>query len=275
MLRVQHTMVAPFALVLALVTQAAAIPSPGTRGDLESTATAAAEQVALAAQQLRGDATVAAALTAVKVDTAGAEQALASLGFDTALDLRLLAGGPEAAELMATLSTGGELSIADRAKIRLLVGDQTHVARVARTMPLPMEDVADRDQSEQAALLGSHHRLQDGGDDRGVLSADTIAIVFSVCVGVCGYLLQAWTSHRASQHAGELQREHDEQARTLAIEQDRTQAQIQRTARWVDDCCTPVGRALGEYSVARQRFGECQRTCIAVAAQIRVAVQLL
>eukprot|EP01052_Picozoa_sp_SAG31_P037363 SAG31_NODE_4813_length_2941_cov_5.007741_2_plen_523_part_00 len=136
-------MVAPFALVLALVTQAAAIPSPGTRGDLGSTATAAAEQVALAAQQLRGDATVAAALTAVKVGTAGAEQALAALGFDTALDLQLLTGGPEAAELMTTLSTGGELSIADRAKIRLLVGDQTHVARVARTMSLPTEDVAD------------------------------------------------------------------------------------------------------------------------------------
>jgi hypothetical protein len=195
-------------------------------------------------------------LTAVKVGTGAAEQALAVHGFQTALDLRLLAGGPEAAELMAALGTGGELSIADRAKIRLLVGDRTHLARVA-TMSPPSKDVADRDRSEQAAAPGRHRQLQDGDADRGTLSADTIAIVFSVCVGVCGYLLQAWTSHRASQHAGELQREHDEQARALAIEQDRTQAQIQRTERWVDDCCMPVGRALAEYSQARFRFGKC------------------
>jgi hypothetical protein len=257
-------MVAPLALTLALVTQAAAAaPLPKVRpSDAGSTATFAAEQVARAAQQLRGDATIVAALAAVKVGTDAAEQALAAHGFVTALDLRLLAGGPEAAELMAALSTGGELSIADRAKVRLLVGDQTHFARVARTMSLPTEDVADREQGEQASFWGSHRRLQDGGSDRGGLSADTIAIVFSVCVGVCGYLLQAWTSDRANRHAAELQREHDEQARVLAVEQDRTQAQIRRTARWVDDCCMPVGRALGEYSIARYRFGECQRTIL-------------
>ena len=248
-------MVAPFAVLLALVTQVAAAPLPRV-GGTERTVTAAAEQVARAAQQLGGDATIAAALTAVKVGTDGAEQALAALGFETALDLRLLAGGPEAAELMTALSTGGELSIADRAKIRLLVGDQTHLAGVVM-MPIPSEDVAPvRDQGEQAAARGRHRQLQDGGADRGTLSADTIAIVFSVCVGVCGYLLQAWTSHRASQHAGELQRNHDEQARALAIEQDRTQAQIRRTERWVDDCCMPVNQALSEYMQARMRFGK-------------------
>ena len=55
------TMVALFALVLALVTQAAAAPLPQA-GDAESTTTTAAEQVTRAAQQLRGDATMAAAL---------------------------------------------------------------------------------------------------------------------------------------------------------------------------------------------------------------------
>ena len=255
-------MVAPFALTLALVAQAAAAPLPKVRpSDAGSTATFAAEQVARAAQQLRSDATIVTALAAVNVGIDGAEQALAAHGFQTALDLQLLAGGPEAAELMAALGTGGELSIADRAKIRLLVGDQMHLARIA-TMPSASEDAANRDQSEQATPPGRHRQLQDGGADRGTLSADTIAIVFSVCVGVCGYLLQAWTSHRASQHAGELQREHDEQARALTIEQDRTQAQIQRTERWVDDCCMPVSRALGEYAMARQRFGECQRTIL-------------
>ena len=260
-------MIPPFALVVALVTQAAAAPLPGARGYLGSTATTAAEQVARAAQQLHSDATIAAALKAVKVGTDGAEQALAVLGFDTALDLRLLAGGPEAAELMAALSTGGELSIADRAKIRLLVGDRTHLDRVVATIPSPSEDVADRDQHKQAAAPSRHRQLQDGDADRDTLSADTIAIVFSVCVGVCGYLLQAWTSVRASRHTGELQREHDEQARVLAIEQDRTQAQIRRTERWVDDCCMPVNRALAEYILARNKFGECQHTCHAVAAR--------
>ena len=263
-------MIFPFALVLVLVAQAAAAaaaPLPKVPMDAGITATFAAEQVAHAAQQLRGDATIAAALTAVKVGTDAAEQVLATYGFVTALDLQLLAGGPEAAELMAALSTGGELSIADRAKIRLLVGDQTHLAGVVM-MPIPSEDVApDRDQSEQAAAR-QHRQLQDGGADRGTLSADTIAIVFSVCVGVCGYLLQAWTSHRASQHAGKLQREHDEQARALAIEQDRTQAQIQRTERWVDDCCMPVSRALGEYVNARTRFGKCHRKYGGVVAHI-------
>ena len=72
--------------------------------------------------------------------------------------MQLLAGGPEAAELMTALSTAGELSIADRAKIRLLVGEQTHLARVT-TMPSPSEDVADRDPGEQAAARGRHRQL--------------------------------------------------------------------------------------------------------------------
>ena len=80
-------------------------------------------------------------------------------------------------------------------------------------------------------------------------------------MGVCGYLLQAWTSDRAGRHAGELQREHDEQAWVLAVEQDKTQAQIRRTERWVGDCCIPINRTLNEYSQTRQRFGERQRTC--------------
>ena len=86
-------------------------------------------------------------------------------------------------------------------------------------------------------------------------------IVFSVLVGVCGYLLQAWTSDKASRQAGDLQREHDEQTRDQQVQQDRMQAQIRRTERWVDDFCTPVGRALVEYLHARLRFGKCHACC--------------
>ena len=241
-------------LVLALVAQAAqAAPLPPDSP--RNTAAAAAEQIAHAAQQLRGDATIAAALQTVDVRRDDAEQALVTLGFETALDLRLLAGGPEAAELMTALRTGGKLSIADRAKIRLLVGDLEHLARISTSNPSSTEMDDDQDRAE----AGPWHRrqLQDQGTDRSTLSADTIAIVFSVCVGVCGYLLQAWTAEKASRHAGDLQREHDQQARGRQVEQDRTVAQIRRTERWVDDCCTPIARPLNQYCISRQRFGKC------------------
>ena len=238
--------------LLLLVASAQAAPLfPSNAGH---TATTVANQVARATEQLRGDASITAALQTVQVGThhADAEQALAALGFETALDLQLLAGGPEAAELMATLRTGGELSIADRAKIRLLVGDREHLARVAMVSSSPFSG---SEEEEQAAPR--HRQLQDEGDsDHGTLSADSIAIVFSVCVGVCGYLLQAWTAEKASRHAGELQREHDQQARDRQVQQDRTQAQIRRTERWVDDCCFPASRALSQYMWSRQRFGK-------------------
>ena len=268
-------MVAPFALMLALVvqtaSQAAAVPMSQAAGATGSTA-ANAEQVARAAQQLPGDATIAAAMRSIRVgrdgdsatpqqtgdEASAAEQALATLGFETALDLQLLAGGPEAVELMSELRASSQLSIAVRAKIRLLVGDTEHLARVSKTSSVPaLERPAAADHDHGQAYPHQHRQLQDGANDTDKLSFDAIAIVFSVCVGVCGYLLQAWTSEKASKHASELQREHDKEARELQAEHVRAQAQIRRTERWVDDCCTPVGRALGEYVEARCRFGEC------------------
>eukprot|EP01052_Picozoa_sp_SAG31_P059617 SAG31_NODE_18892_length_619_cov_0.907692_1_plen_153_part_01 len=56
-------------------------------------------------------------------------QLLAELGVHSRLDLQLLGGGPEATELIESLS--GSLSLGDRSKIRLLVGDRVHLARVA------------------------------------------------------------------------------------------------------------------------------------------------
>eukprot|EP01052_Picozoa_sp_SAG31_P016170 SAG31_NODE_1062_length_10105_cov_11.143814_2_plen_151_part_00 len=128
-------------LVLALQVARAAAAPPLLRSSARRSAATAAEQVAFTAQHIRPDATVAAALKSVGVDeycdedeqaqdendpttATAAEQALTALGFRTALDLRLLAGGPEAAELMGALRTSGELRIADRSKIRLLVGDR-------------------------------------------------------------------------------------------------------------------------------------------------------
>eukprot|EP01052_Picozoa_sp_SAG31_P006623 SAG31_NODE_306_length_17979_cov_7.825447_10_plen_177_part_00 len=143
-LYIGYTMLVLLVLALQQVARAAAAP-PLLRSSARSIAATAAEQVAFTAQHIRPDATVAAALKSVGVDeydedeqaqdendpttrdgpprATAAEQALAALGFRTALDLRLLAGGPEAAELMGALRTSGELRIGDRSKIRLLVGD--------------------------------------------------------------------------------------------------------------------------------------------------------
>ena len=146
-------------LIASLAAQAAqAAPCPPPGNDAGTTAATAAEHVAGAAQQLRGDATAAAALQAVQVGTlhGDAEQALATLGFETALDLRLLAGGPEAVELMSALRTSGELSLAVRAKIRLLVGDVDHLARVS--MMAGSTDQSRDDQEGKQAASPGHRR---------------------------------------------------------------------------------------------------------------------
>eukprot|EP01051_Picozoa_sp_SAG22_P005982 SAG22_NODE_375_length_11547_cov_12.885657_1_plen_423_part_10 len=160
---------------------------------------------------------------------------------------------------MHKLRTSGRLSIADRAKIRLLVGDREHLARVMIRPTSQMTEPADTHaQGEQAAIR--HRQLQD--QDTDTLSVDSLAIAISVLVGTCGYVLQAWTSIKAQRHAADLQREHDQQVRDRQVEQDRTQAQIRRTERWVDDCCMPVNRALAEYGWSRNRFGEdCRTLC--------------
>ena len=84
----------------------------------------AAAEVAEAVQQVCGGAPIEEALRSAHLRPEAAEDTgrmLAGLGFQTALDLQLLAGGPEAAELQGELKAGG-LPIGDRAKVRLLVG---------------------------------------------------------------------------------------------------------------------------------------------------------
>ena len=105
-----------------------------------------------------------------------------------------------------TVSPTARLSIAERSKIRMLVGDQEHLARVSMMSSSPSGFVANQGHGNQAEQTAPrHHRkLQDQDTGRSTFSAHTLAIVFSVCVGVCGYLLQAWTSNKASQHTGEL-----------------------------------------------------------------------
>ena len=89
--------------------------------DAENTATTSAEEVARTAQQIRGDATVAAALKVVEVGADGSEQAFATLGFETALDLQLLAVGP--AELNLNLAAALNLNLVAALNLVHTAGD--------------------------------------------------------------------------------------------------------------------------------------------------------
>lgn len=134
--RLSLAMVAVMAvLVLFPVVVAAARTSPHAQEEMSSEAaypsctTMAA--VVWTAQQLCGGAPVEDALLAVGLqpgEAVGGARALASLGLRTALDLRLL-GRDAQLELDGELKATG-LSLGDRAKVQLLVGDQEHLARL-------------------------------------------------------------------------------------------------------------------------------------------------
>ena len=72
-------------------------------------------------------------------------RSLARLGMQDTLDLQLLAGGPEAEELLSELKSRG-LGLGDRAKMRLLIGDRAHSGRLFST---PVMTAADPHQQQQ------------------------------------------------------------------------------------------------------------------------------
>lgn len=91
----------------------------------ECSSGSAAAEVAHAVRSLCGDVPTEEALQAVRLlpEVAGAAAPLlAAAGILTVTDLKLLAGAPEAEELMTELRKAGALSIGDRAKLRLLIG---------------------------------------------------------------------------------------------------------------------------------------------------------
>eukprot|EP01052_Picozoa_sp_SAG31_P032750 SAG31_NODE_3623_length_4058_cov_5.815863_4_plen_251_part_00 len=146
-------------------------------GGASATCTHRAADVARAAAHTCGILPVEEALRAVRMPAAAARRAgemLAELGFGTALDLELLGGRESAAEVLAELKAGG-LGPADRAKVRLLVGDREHSRRLT---------------TDSTKHTGTGRRvLQSSGADSG-MSTDTIAIVLSVLVGAAGYVVQ-------------------------------------------------------------------------------------
>ena len=194
------------------------------------TGSSAVADVAQTVQRLCGGAPIEEALLTVRLqpgeaaDSAG--RALAGLGLRTALDLQLMqAAGPEVTELLDALTLAG-VSLGDRVKIRLLVGDRVlHLGRLtsadaaqhlvggrpANPQPQQGEGSADDDSAAGGAAAAQERRLQaDPADNKatsadggGGMSMDTIAIVLTVLVGTAGYIVQAFTARRAERSAAE------------------------------------------------------------------------
>ena len=108
--------------------------------------------VARTAAEACGSLSVEEALRSVTMPAASvrrASEALVALGFDTALDLELLGGGDAAVELLAELKAGG-LGPADRAKVKLLVGDREHLWRLQATSTTSRVEVLAADHDYRA-----------------------------------------------------------------------------------------------------------------------------
>eukprot|EP01052_Picozoa_sp_SAG31_P043837 SAG31_NODE_7439_length_1689_cov_1.104403_1_plen_270_part_00 len=128
------------------------------------------------------DALLAAGLSASVADMA--VSVLLRLGFETVLDLRLAVGQQLQTELAAELKTSG-LSIGDRAKIQLLVGEGSAVSTTNRYRPSPWTELHDGVAGDEDAFLPTSRRQQQTNGDGG-MSTDTLAIVLSVLVGAAG-----------------------------------------------------------------------------------------
>eukprot|EP01052_Picozoa_sp_SAG31_P006603 SAG31_NODE_305_length_18002_cov_7.242808_3_plen_286_part_00 len=230
----------------------------------------AVNQVVRTAQQLCGGLPIEEALRAVEVQSEPARlatQVLLDHGFRRLLDLQMLGGGQEATEIMDELAAAaGPVSIADRAKIRVLVGDREHVNRLlAAQVASPDVDLAElmasgRHTMDRGIRWGAR-KLQDvakAESDAAGVSMDTVAIVLSVLVGAAGYVVQAYLAQKADQSAHEQAHEVRELAdccrsmlaatrsylqpgMQLHIAEMRRQreheqmvAQINRTERWLE-----------------------------------------
>ena len=188
--------------------------------------------VAEAALQVCGGAPIEGALRSVHLWPEAAEDTgrmLAGLGFETALDLQLLAGGPEAAELLGELKAGG-LPIGDRAKVRLLVGDNVHHGRLASGEPALATSRNDQQQRQGGDKPSARRQLQDEAG----MSMDTVAIVLTVLVGAAGYFIQALTARRGERAAADEAQKLHISEQTRQREHEQMVAQIARTDRWLE-----------------------------------------
>eukprot|EP01052_Picozoa_sp_SAG31_P003824 SAG31_NODE_151_length_22216_cov_37.572139_7_plen_514_part_00 len=245
--------------IMCASTMAAAAPA-GESEDCSIAATVAA--VARGAQQLRGNTPATEALLWVKLQPETAEAAgilLSGFGMHTARDLALLGGGPEAEELMQQLKSNRGISIGDRSKLRLLIGDSDHVARIAQSDARCGTDFRHRNPTERPHLYMNGRRLQDEyPPQQEGLSVDTIAIAITVLLGAAGYIIQAYSARQAEHAAVQRQSELQISETRRQREHEQLLAQISRTERVVDECCGPCLRVIYSMGFCLQAFNaEC------------------
>eukprot|EP01052_Picozoa_sp_SAG31_P036409 SAG31_NODE_4540_length_3153_cov_3.328422_1_plen_501_part_00 len=222
----------------------------------------AADIIARGTQQICGSAPVADSLKSVGLHIQldddrdhGAAPLLEEHGFRTALDLRLLdVAGAEAVELMEELRQGG-VSIGDRSKVRLLLGEPAgDCCSTRRFAAAPEGEPATMASSADHCFVRRRQLQEETVGSGGGMSTDTIAIVLSLLVGTAGYLVQAHTARRAEQNLAEQAQE--QHVRELARQREHEQmlAQIARTDRAVDECCRPIQAVIEGMKNARYQF---------------------
>eukprot|EP01052_Picozoa_sp_SAG31_P007510 SAG31_NODE_358_length_17033_cov_11.747077_9_plen_146_part_00 len=104
------------------------------------------------------------------------------LGFSMAPDLLLLGGGPEAVELFDEIRS--RVSLADRAKLRLLVGDADHTQRVASAASLRLDGELTAERNVGCHLPSSilqPHELRKMQESAGGMSTDTVGLKSALC----------------------------------------------------------------------------------------------
>eukprot|EP01052_Picozoa_sp_SAG31_P012185 SAG31_NODE_706_length_12688_cov_41.991342_6_plen_219_part_00 len=128
-----------------------------------------------------------------------AARALRALGFRTARDLHLLReGGPEAEELMEELRASGEVGVADRAKLRLLIGGQRGST--------PAIDLSAATQADSDSDMRVLRALQDADDG---MSMDTVGLLAPFGTWSPSYCLfespiAVWVHTRSAFHRWQL-----------------------------------------------------------------------
>eukprot|EP01052_Picozoa_sp_SAG31_P015250 SAG31_NODE_975_length_10623_cov_7.244964_9_plen_204_part_00 len=163
---------------------AAAISHPHQHGTAEPSCAALPTAAPHRARRLCSgtptrDALLVAGLSATVADAATG--VLLGHGFETALDLQLLVGQQLQEELAAELKTSG-LSIGDRAKIQLLVGDGAERDR----HPGESACATGNGCTQWTGHIGGGLRRRQQSSDESRLSTDTLAIVLSMLVGAMG-----------------------------------------------------------------------------------------
>eukprot|EP01052_Picozoa_sp_SAG31_P050630 SAG31_NODE_11640_length_1011_cov_0.847588_1_plen_249_part_00 len=174
-----------------------AVPPPPPRPvDCSGGANTAAAAILKNARSICGALQIDQALRSIRLRPEAVQQTaqtLRALGFDEAVDLQLLLpSGPEQMELMDELRARGA-RIADRGKIRPMLTGEIHTGGGGSAIKSSAGAAAAADSTSEAQpLVHSPRQLQEAGatsSGHGI-SADTLAIVFSVFVGAAGYLVQ-------------------------------------------------------------------------------------